>query len=137
MSIDMGDYILRGKTSVLPRKICSYAAGMRFPSDWIRGLTPMLVLETVAADELSGLHILARIKERGEGLDIPDGTIYPLLYRLEKQGLLRSSLRRRPRERSQRVYELTDAGRRALAAEKRRWHQLVNHIQPFLAPRPT
>jgi PadR family transcriptional regulator, regulatory protein PadR len=105
---------------------------MRFPADWMKGLTPLLVLQTVAEDDLSGLEIISQIKEHGNGIDVPEGTIYPLLYRLEKQGLLSSALRKTGGQRSQRIYHLTDEGRRNLAAEKRRWNQLFASVQPLL-----
>jgi DNA-binding PadR family transcriptional regulator len=105
---------------------------MRFSPDLMRGLTPLLVLETLVEDTLPGLEVVQRIKERGDGLDVPEGTIYPLLYRLEKQGLIAGSWRKVPGQRKQRVYALTDDGRHELAAEKRRWNQLMARVQPFL-----
>ncbi|MBA3846440.1 MAG: helix-turn-helix transcriptional regulator [Planctomycetes bacterium] len=105
---------------------------MRLPTDILRGLTPLLVLEALADDHLAGREILARIRERGNGLEIAEGTIYPLLYRLEAKRWLSASWSTGEGVRSQRCYQVTDAGHKARLEQRKRWREVAGVLKPLL-----
>jgi PadR family transcriptional regulator len=81
-----------------------------------------------------GYAAIAALREQTDGqLDLPEGTVYPALHRLERAGLLASSwepgvTRRR------RVYALTPAGHRALRAERREWSRFATAVHTVLQP---
>jgi PadR family transcriptional regulator PadR len=106
---------------------------MRYPSEAMKGLTPLFVLQALSEEELGGLALLRRIRElTWNRIDIPDGTIYPLLYRLEAQGALKGRWRSDPGKRRQRVYCLTQEGRSMLATDRAAWTGLVEALSQFL-----
>ena len=76
-----------------------------------------------------GYAILASLRERSEGaFDLPEGTIYPALHRLEEAGLLGSTWADTT-GRKRRVYALTDQGVAALAAERSEWRRFAAGVQ--------
>ena len=82
----------------------------------IKGHLDLLLLSVLAAGPAHGYAIISALRERSEGtFDLPEGTIYPALHRLEDAELLSA---RGPPERRRRVYVLTSAGATALAAEQ-------------------
>jgi len=100
----------------------------------MKGLTPLLVLQALSDAELGGLSVLRRIRQlTSDRIDIPDGTIYPLLYRLEAQGALVGRWHAEPGKRRQRLYRLTDHGRTMLATDRTAWSGLVAAVSGFLS----
>ena len=75
-----------------------------------------------------GYAIISSLRERSEGtFDLPEGTIYPALHRLEDAGLL-SSAWADGDGRRRRVYALTSAGATALAAEQTEWRRFASGV---------
>ncbi|MBH5334585.1 PadR family transcriptional regulator [Streptomyces pactum] len=109
-------------------------------ADAVRGHLDGLLLAVLEAGPLHGYAIITAVQQRSGGvLDLRTGTIYPALNRLERLGLLRSSWES-VGERRRRAYELTDAGRRALADERTAWQEFTAAIgsvlNPAAPPRP-
>lgn len=90
-----------------------------------RGQLDLLVLSVLAAGPLHGYGIVSELRRRSGGeLDMAEGTLYPALHRLERDGLLASSWSEdAPRRR--RVYRLTQRGGRALDGRRREWQQFA------------
>ncbi len=97
---------------------------MRFPSQAMKGLTPALVLHALGAGPASGVEIIDRVLASSDGrFEIPEGTIYLLLQRLEAQGLVKASwLSASGRRR--RVYARTPRGGSAYRAHQASWQAL-------------
>lgn len=102
----------------------------------LKGHLDSLLLATVEGRPLHGYAIMdaLRVGSRAS-FDLPTGTVYPALHRLERAGLIRSewstvSGRRR------RTYELTDAGRRKLADERASWRQFSKTVSSLLGGTP-
>jgi PadR family transcriptional regulator, regulatory protein PadR len=97
----------------------------------IRGHLDALLLAVVADGPVHGYAIVERLRERSGGrFDLPEGTVYPALHRLESDGLLNSSWTTAAGRR-RRQYELTDRGQAALGrrtAEWRRFAAAVDHV---------
>lgn len=94
----------------------------------LKGHLEMLLLAAVSAAPAHGYGLVVRMRElSGGALDLPEGTIYPALYRLERAGLVVSEWATAGR-RLRRTYRLTDAGREALANQVRDWRRFSEAI---------
>ncbi len=98
----------------------------------LKGHLDLLLLSVLAAGPAHGYAIIAALRERSEGtFDLPEGTIYPALHRLEDAGLLGSSWAA-AEGRRRRVYALTREGAAALAAEQTQWRDFARGVQAVL-----
>jgi len=92
-------------------------------SQELKGHLDMLLLAAIQGEPMHGYGILERLRViSGGAFDLPEGTIYPALYRLERAGLL-TSRSRVVGGRRRRVYRLTAAGEGALAGQRERWSE--------------
>ena len=102
-------------------------------SEALKGHLDSLILAVVAVGPAHGYAIIERLKERSRGtFTLPEGTVYPALHRLERDGLLESewsdaSGRRR------RVYRLTRRGRRRLEERRDEWRDFARAVEAVLA----
>lgn len=98
----------------------------------LKGNLDLLLLSVLAAGPAHGYAIISALRDRSEGtFDLPEGTIYPALHRLEDAGLLGSSWAEGD-GRKRRVYGLTDRGVAALASEQGEWQRFVSGVQAVL-----
>lgn len=98
----------------------------------LKGNLDLLVLEVLATRPAHGYDVIVSLRDRSDGaFDLPEGSVYPALYRLERSGLLASSWTSESGRR-RRVYALTAAGRRALAAQRRQWRDFVSAVGAVL-----
>jgi PadR family transcriptional regulator PadR len=98
----------------------------------IKGHLDLLLLSVLAAGPAHGYAIISALRERSDGtFDLPEGTIYPALHRLEDAGLLSSSWAAGDGRR-RRVYALTSAGATALAAEQTEWRRFATGVVAVL-----
>jgi transcriptional regulator len=87
-----------------------------------RGSTEMLILALVETRARHGYEIAKLIEERSESvLQFHVASLYPLLYRLEKRGLLQGRWVEKAGQRRRRYYKLTPAGRKVLAEQRQTW----------------
>jgi transcriptional regulator len=103
-------------------------------ADLLPGTLDMLILKAISLRPLHGYGVLVRLKQiSGDALDIPQGSLYPALYRLEHQGLIRSEWGESDNKRKAKYYTLTAAGRIRLRQETAGWHRLATAIAAALA----
>jgi DNA-binding PadR family transcriptional regulator len=101
-------------------------------TDALNGQLDPLILATVAEEAAHGYAILQRLKERSSGaFDLAEGTIYPALHRLERDGLL-SSTWSTDSGRRRRVYSVTRAGTSSLEVRRREWKQFSRAIEAVM-----
>jgi PadR family transcriptional regulator PadR len=106
-------------------------------ADLLPGTLDMLILKAVSLAPLHGYGVLLRIKQISRNaLDIPQGSLYPALYRLEHQGLIAASWGLSENNRRARFYTLTPAGRRRLREEAAGWNRLAAAIRSALDTAP-
>jgi len=102
----------------------------------VRGRMQALILAVLADGPRHGYAVIEALRERSDGaLDLPTGTVYPVLRRLEAAGQIEGTWstvggRRR------RTYRLLAAGKRALAAERADWRHLTVTVDRFLGEAP-
>jgi PadR family transcriptional regulator PadR len=99
----------------------------------ITGQLDSLMLAVLAKGPRHGYGVIEALRNRSDGvLDYPEGTVYPALHRLERQGLLDSTWSETGRKR--RVYRLTRKGRTELRRERKEWRLLARAIARVLEP---
>lgn len=87
----------------------------------------MMILSLVEDRARHGYEILKLLEERSDGvLKFHIGSVYPILYRLEKRGLIRGEAEEDTRRR--RTYRITAAGRRVLEQKRCSWREIVSAI---------
>ena len=101
------------------------------------GTLDVLILKSVSLGALHGYGVLLRISQiSGNKLDIPQGSLYPALYRLEHQGLIVAEWGESENNRRAKYYTLTAAGRKRLKAETAGWNRLASAIASALNTTP-
>ena len=101
--------------------------------DVLQGTLDMLVMRAVADEALHGYALVHRLKLISGGrLDVPQGSLYPALHRLENQGALKAEWRLTDTGREAKFYRLTAKGRKHLDAEVREWKELSVAIAMIL-----
>jgi len=102
-------------------------------SELLPGTLDMLILKAVSINPLHGYGVLLRIGQiSGEALEIPQGSLYPALYRLEHQGLIAAEWGQSENNRRAKYYTLTAAGRRRLREETAGWNRFVSAMSAAL-----
>ena len=102
---------------------------MKGKTDLLQGTLDMLVLRALQLEPMHGWGITERIEQWSESvLQLGQGTLYPALYRLERQGFIRSEWRVTSNNRRARYYSLTAKGRRQLTEEIASWHRMSRAI---------
>jgi len=98
----------------------------------LKGHLDLLLLSVLSAGPAHGYAIITALRARSDGaFDLPEGTVYPALHRLEDAGLLASSWAD-AEGRRRRVYALTANGEAALAAERTEWKRFAGGVQAVL-----
>lgn len=101
-------------------------------ADTLRGHLDAMLLAVVESEPLHGYAIIEALKKRSGGeLDVPTGTVYPALRRLERNGFLRSDWSN-VGGRERRTYSLTRAGTRELSAQRNQWRKTADTIAAVL-----
>src|SRR5215468_4761075 len=101
------------------------------------GTLDLLILKTVSLGPLHGYGVLLRIEQISRGaLVIEQGALYPALFRLVRQGLLKATWGTSENNRRAKYYELTAAGRKRLREETEGWNRLATAIGSALAAQP-
>jgi PadR family transcriptional regulator PadR len=119
--------------------------GMTRKLDMRKGSTTILILSLLAENPMYGYQISKELAARSGGVfDFKEGTLYPALHRMEKDGLLSSYWEIVEEGPSRKYYAITDEGRDALAARSRDWGDFARALLRVLEgakslcrPRPT
>ena len=98
-------------------------------AELLPGTLDMRILKAVSLKPLHGYGVLLRIRQISRNaLDIPQGSLYPALYRLEHQGLINAKWGASDNNRKAKFYNLTVTGRRRLDEEAAGWNRLAEAI---------
>jgi len=101
--------------------------------EMLKGHLDMIVLAALAAGPAHGYAVIEEIRRRSDhAFDLPEGTIYPALHRLQQAGLLSSRWVTAESGRRRRIYALTTNGARALAKRRAVWRQFSSAIAGLL-----
>ena len=101
--------------------------------DVLQGTLDMLVLKALQLEPMHGWSITERIEEWSENvLQLGQGTLYPALYRLERQALIKSEWHITENNRRARYYSLTSKGRKQFEAELTHWERVSRAVNLVL-----
>ena len=99
------------------------------PTELIQGTLDVLILKTIAPEPKHGWAIAKRIEQvSGDVLRVQQGSLYPALYRLEKEGWITASWAETETGRRAKFYSLTASGRRSLRKEIASWERLSARV---------
>ena len=102
-------------------------------AELLPGTLDMLILKAVSLKPLHGYGVLLRIRQiSGDALEIPQGSLYPALYRLESQALIAAEWGQSDNNRRAKFYTVTAAGRRRLREQTAGWNRLASAIAAAL-----
>ena len=100
-----------------------------------RGSLELAILHLLASGEAYGYEIVSKLTERTDGaLEITDGTLYPVLYRLERAGFVTVRWETQTRGVPRKYYDLTESGRAELARLTREWNAFAKAMADLLRP---
>jgi len=106
-------------------------------AELLPGTLDMLILKAVSLKPLHGYGVLLRLRQiSGGALDIPQGSLYPALYRLEHQGLIAAEWGQSDNNRRAKFYTLTASGRRRLREEAAGWSRFAAAVAAALDTAP-
>jgi PadR family transcriptional regulator PadR len=105
----------------------------KWTSQMRRGLLELCILNLLLRESMYGYQIVRRLSA-APGLVISEGTIYPLLSRLKREGLLASRLVESPSGPVRRNYVLSEAGRRHLRDINEVWREIADAVNQFMIP---
>src|SRR5262245_32057534 len=109
------------------------AKAARSKSDLLQGTLDMLLLHVVSLGPLHGYAIGLRLQQiTRDALQVPQGSLYPALHRLEERGWLKAEWKPSETGRDAKFYNLTRAGRQQLAEERIGWQRLAQAISMVL-----
>lgn len=102
-------------------------------TDLLQGTLDMLILKTLALGPMHGWGISQRIQQVSQDvLVINQGSLYPALYRLEQQALIKSEWDKSDNNRQAKYYELTRKGKKQLTEETESWERLSAAVDRIL-----
>jgi transcriptional regulator len=97
--------------------------------EMLKGHLDMIVLAALAGGSAHGYAVIQEIRRRSGGaFNLPEGTVYPALHRLEKSGLLSSRWTTAESGRKRRLYTMTRRGRQALVNHRAVWQRFAEAI---------
>lgn len=99
------------------------------PTELVQGTLDLLILKTISLQPMNGWAIAKRIQQVSkEILQVQQGSLYPALHRLERQGWIKAEWSESENNRRAKYYSLTAAGRKQLKAEVAQWERLSGAI---------
>jgi PadR family transcriptional regulator, regulatory protein PadR len=106
---------------------------IRSQTDALRGSLDLLVLKTLSLAPMHGWGISQRVQQISDGvLEVNQGSLYPALQRLEKDGLITSEWDTTDNNRRARYYRITASGRKALGDEMESWRRFAAGLEAVL-----
>lgn len=105
------------------------------PKDTLHGTLDALILKTLTAGPRHGYAIVSWIREKtSESLQVEEGSLYPALYRMERDGWIKADWGTSELGRRAKFYHITDKGRRQLRAETKEFAAFIEAVSPLLLP---
>ncbi len=106
----------------------------KHPNDRLQGTLDLLVLMSLASrGPMHGYGITVHIQGiAGDALRVEEGSLYPALHRMAQEKWIKAEWSKSENNRRARYYEITDAGRKQLAMEQKRWDELTGAVARVL-----
>ena len=105
----------------------------KFSSELVRSSTDLVILSLLRERPMYGYEILVSLSERGSGeFQFKQGTLYPLLYRLERSGWIRAKWVTPPTGKKRKVYSLTAEGKKVQIQRSDEWLRFTQAVNAIL-----
>jgi transcriptional regulator len=102
-------------------------------ASFLPGTLDLIVLQLLDAQPTNGYDLMTRIQATSRDvLNVPTGSLYPALYRLEQRGLIRATWADTAQGRRAKVYALTRSGRKHLAGQREAWERFAGALGAIL-----
>ncbi len=102
--------------------------------DLIRGTLNTILLEAISRRPMYGYEICKLVNTKTEGyFDLREGSLYPALHRLERDGLLKAYWEQTDGGRRRKYYQITDSGGEVLARKRTEWRDFAGAVERVLA----
>lgn len=99
----------------------------------LKGHLDLMLLAVLSHQPLHGYAVIERLRNKsGDTFDLPEGTIYPALHRLEREKLIKSRWESGPNARRRRLYTVTSAGERRLAKRRGEWESFARAMRSVI-----
>ena len=106
---------------------------MKVEKSLLSGSTPMLILSLLKNADMYGYEMVSELAKRSDNtFQLKEGTLYPLLHTLEKNGWVRSYVKEASSGRERKYYTLTDAGREQLQRREQEWRLFSEKVNAVL-----
>lgn len=106
---------------------------MKIEKSLLSGSTPLLILSLLKNEDMYGYQMVSELAKRSDDtFQLKEGTLYPLLHTLEKQGWVRAYSRQAPGGRERKYYRLTDEGRAQLEYKEKEWQLFSTKVNAVL-----
>ena len=106
---------------------------MKFESQLLKGVAPVVVLEILSRGQMYGYELSEAIEQRsGNILTLGKGTLYPLLYNLEAKKLVKGKWQEAKNGRKRRYYSITSTGKTQLSQQKEQLRELTVGLDMLL-----
>ena len=110
---------------------------MTSQTEFKKGSAEILILALVEVRPRHGYEIAKLIEQRSGGeLEFHVASLYPMLHRLERRGVLEGRWIEKPNQRRRRYYKLTPGGRKVLAQERRNWREFIRAMERIALGEP-
>jgi len=111
---------------------------MKIEKSLLSGSTPMLVLSLLKDGDKYGYEMIEALAQRSDDTFLlKEGTLYPLLHTLEKEGLVKSYSKTAPSGRERKYYHLTPAGGERLDYKEKEWRLFSEKVNAVISVSPT
>ena len=108
---------------------------MGYKRELLKGNTDSLLLSLIAEQPMYGYQIIKELEERSKGyFKFKEGTLYPILHRLEKEGLILGKWEQLPSGRQRRYYHMTEKGSHALNKKMTEWQGFSAAVNLIVQP---
>ena len=108
---------------------------MEYRRELLKGSTDSLLLALLIDEPMYGYQLVRALEQRSHGyFQFREGTLYPALHRLEKDGLLEGEWQPSPNGQMRRYYHVTDRGRTEMGALRSQWQGFAEAVAMVLAP---
>ena len=108
---------------------------MKYHRELLKGSTDSLLLSMISQQPMYGYNIIKELEKRSNGyFRFKEGTLYPALHRLEKEGLLTGRWERLPTGQERRYYSLTQKGPQVLDMKMTEWQGFYSAVNLIIQP---
>ena len=106
---------------------------MAVDKNLLSGSNTMLVLRVLEREDLYGYQLIQKLRQQSDGaFELQEGTLYPILHALERDGFVTSRLAQAETGRTRKYYHLTDAGREELDRQRQQWREYAQAVEGFV-----